>query len=329
MARVVRFRQLGGPEVLSIEEVEVPAPGPGEVRIRVKALGLNRAEAMLRSGNYIETASFPSGLGFEAAGIVDAVGDGVTDFSSGDAVSVVPPQSQLRWPAYGELATFPAAHVVKHPPALGFEAAAAVWMQYVTAYGALIDIAGLQPKDFVAITAASSSVGLAAIQIARMVGAIPIAVTRTMEKKQALLDAGAAHVIASAEEDLKARLTEIAGADGVRVVFDPIGGPAFEPLTAAMARGGILIEYGALSPEPTPFPLFAVLGKSLTLRGYLVHEITGDPKRLEAAKAFILGGLESGALKPIIAKTFRFEQIVDAHRYLESNAQFGKIVVTV
>jgi NADPH:quinone reductase-like Zn-dependent oxidoreductase len=329
MARVVRFHQLGGPEVLSIEEVAVPAPGPGEVRIRVKALGLNRAEAMLRTGNYIETATFPSGLGFEAAGIVDSVGEGVADLKAGDAVSVVPPLSQLRWPAYGELASFPAAHVVKHPAALGFEAAAAVWMQYVTAYGALIDIAKLQPKDFVVVTAASSSVGLAAIQIARMVGATPIAVTRTSEKKQALLAAGAAHVIASAEEDLQARLEAIAGSNGVRVVFDPIGGPAFVPLTAAMARGGILIEYGALSPEPTPFPLFSVLGKSLTLRGYLVHEITGDPTRLQAAKAFILAGLESGALKPIIAKVFPFEEIVAAHRYLESNQQFGKIVVTV
>jgi len=329
MARVVRFHQLGGPEVLGIEEIAVPAPGHGEVRIRVKALGLNRAEAMLRTGNYIETAIFPSGLGFEAAGIVDQVGEGVADLKVGDAVSVVPPQSQLRWPAYAELATFPAAHVVKHPPALGFEAAAAVWMQYVTAYGALIDIARLQPKDFVVVTAASSSVGLAAIQIARMVGASPIAVTRTSEKKQALLDAGAAYVIASVEEDLQARLEAIAGVEGVRVVFDPIGGPAFVPLTAAMARGGILIEYGALSSEPTPFPLFAVLGKSLTLRGYLIHEITGDSKRLQAAKTFILGGLESGALKPIIAKVFPFEEIVAAHRYLESNAQFGKIVVTV
>jgi NADPH:quinone reductase-like Zn-dependent oxidoreductase len=96
-----------------------------------------------------------------------------------------------------------------------------------------------------------------------------------------------------------------------------------------MARGGILIEYGGLSPEPTPFPLFSVLSKSLTLRGYLVHEIVSDPARLEAAKAFILEGLESGALKPIIARTFPLEQIVEAHRFLESNEQFGKIVVTV
>jgi NADPH:quinone reductase-like Zn-dependent oxidoreductase len=214
-------------------------------------------------------------------------------------------------------------------PSLGWEAAAAVWMQYLTAYGALIDIAQLSRGDFVVVTAASSSVGLAALQIANRVGATPIAVTRTLGKTSALLESGAAHVIASAEEDLGVRLTDITGPEGVRVVFDPIGGPIFEPLAAAMARGGILIEYGGLSPEPTPFPLFSVLSKSLTLRGYLVHEIVGDPARLEAAKAFILEGLEAGALKPIIARTFPFERIVEAHRFLESNEQFGKIVVTV
>ncbi|HKU95383.1 MAG TPA: zinc-dependent alcohol dehydrogenase family protein [Vineibacter sp.] len=329
MARVIRFHEHGGPQVLRIENVDIPRPGRGEVRIRVKALGLNRAEAMLRSGTYIETPELPSGLGYEAAGIVEAVGGGVDGFAPGDAVSVIPTPSMSRWPAYGELATFPAAFVVKHPPSLGWEAAATVWMQYLTAYGALIDIAKLRREDFVVITAASSSVGLAAIQIANSVGATAIAVTRRSAKRQALLEAGAAHVIASAEEDLEARLKDIAGLQGVRVVFDPVGGPLFEPLTAAMARGGILIEYGGLSPEPTPFPLFTVLSKSLTLRGYLVHEIIGDPARLAAAKTFILDGLTSGSLRPIIARTFAFDQIVEAHRFLESNEQFGKIVVTV
>ena len=329
MAWVVRFHELGGPEVLRIEDVDVPGPGRGEVQIRVKALGLNRAEAMIRSGAYIETPALPSGLGLEAAGVVEAVGEAVDGFTPGDAVSVVPPPSMVRWPAYGELAAFPAELVVKHPPSLDWEAAAATWMQYVTAYGALIDIAKLRRGDFVVITAASSSVGLAAIQIANMVGATAIAVTRTSAKRQALIDVGAAHVVASAEENLEARLKDIAGPEGVRVVFDPIGGPIFEPLTAAMARGGILLEYGALSPEPTPFPLFAVLTKSLTLKGYLIHEIVADPARLEAAKAFVLDGLASGALKPVIARTFPFEQIVEAHRFLESNEQFGKIVVTL
>jgi NADPH:quinone reductase-like Zn-dependent oxidoreductase len=247
----------------------------------------------------------------------------------GDAVSIVPPQSMLRWPAYAELATFPAELVVKHPPELDFKTAAAVWMQYLTAYGALIDIAGLGRGDVVAITAASSSVGLAAIQIANRIGAVPIALTRTSAKQRALRDAGAAHVIASAEEDIHARLEDIAGASGVRVVLDAVGGPAFEPLTAAMSPGGILIEYGGLSPEPTPFPLFNVLTKSLVLRGYLVHEITRDATRIAKAKAFIFGGLADGTLKPVIARTFRFEDIVEAHRFLESNTQFGKIVVTI
>ncbi|RWP93858.1 MAG: NADPH:quinone reductase [Mesorhizobium sp.] len=329
MTRVVRFHQHGGPEVLRIEDVALLRPGPGEVQIRVKALGLNRAEALLRAGSYIETPTLPSGLGLEAAGVIEAVGEGVEDFAPGDSVSVIPPQSMIRWPAYGELATYPAGLVVKNPPSLDWQTAAAVWMQYLTAYGALIDIAKLGSGDAIVITAASSSVGLAAIQIANSVGATAIAVTRTSAKRQALLNAGAAEVVALAEEDLAARLNGIAGPEGVRVVFDAVGGPIFEPLTAAMSHSGILIEYGGLSHAPTPFPLFAVLAKTLTLRGYLVHEITGNPAKLEAAKAFILAGLETGTLKPIIDRTFAFDQIVEAHRHLESNEQFGKIVVTI
>ncbi|GGE99103.1 NADPH:quinone reductase [Aliidongia dinghuensis] len=329
MTRIVRFHELGGPEVLRIEEIGVPAPGRGEVQIRVKALGLNRAEALLRTGRYIETPTLPSGLGLEAAGIVERIGDGVDDVAPGDAVSIVPPLSMARWPAYGELVTFPAALVVKHPPSLSWEEAAAVWMPYLTAYGALIQLAKLLKDEPVVVTAASSSVGLAAIQIANLIGAIPIAVTRTAAKAAALREAGAQQVIVLEEDGLEFRLKEIAGPAGVRVVLDAIGGPIFEPLAAAMALGGILIEYGGLSAEPTPFPLFTVLSKSLTLRGYRVYEITGDQVLLAAAKAFILDGLASGALRPIIAKSFPFDRIVDAHRFLESNEQFGKIVVTV
>lgn len=329
MARIVRIHDHGGPDVLRIEEVDVPKPGPGEVQIAVKALGLNRAEALMRAGTYIETPTLPSGLGLEAAGAVWLVGEGVSGFAPGDAVSVVPPISMARYPAYGELATFPAEHIVRHPASLGFEMAAAVWMAFLTAYGALVDIARLGPGDHLAITAASSSVGLAAIQIANRVGAIPIAITQTSAKRQALLDAGAAHVMVAAEDDLESRLNAVVGPNRLRVVFDAVGGPIVEPLTAAMSPGGILIEYGGLSREPTPFPLFTVLAKTLTLRGYLVHEIIRDAARLETAKRFILEGLRSGALKPVIAKVFAFDEIVEAHRYLESNDQFGKIVVVM
>ncbi len=320
---------LGGPEVLRLDDVEVPLPGAGEVRIRAKALGLNRAEALLRRGQYIETAALPSGLGLEASGLVESIGDGVDGLKPGDAVSVIPPRSMLRWPLHGELIRVPAELVVKHPPGLGFESAAALWMAYLTAWGALVDLAGLKTGETVAITAASSSVGLAAIQIANRIGARPVAVTRSDRKRAALVAHGAAEVVLSEGEDLAERLAAAAGPSGIRVVLDAVGGPIFEPLTAAMVPGGILIEYGGLSPLPTPFPLPAVLGKSLTLRGYLVHEVTRDPAKLAAAKDFILAGVADGALQPVIAKSFPLDEIVAAHRYLESNEQFGKIVVTI
>ena len=158
MSRIVRFHELGGPEVLRIEEVEVPPPGPGEIAVEIKAFGLNRAESMFRSGPYVEAPEFPARLGYEGAGVVTAVGAGVADFAPGDAVSVIPPLSITRWGSYGEVATFPAEVAVKHPASLTWVESAGIWMQYVTAYGALIEIAKLARGDFVLITAASSSV---------------------------------------------------------------------------------------------------------------------------------------------------------------------------
>ena len=329
MSRIVRFHKTGGPEVLQIDNIDIPPPSPDEVRIKVKALGLNRAESMFRSGKYVEEPKLPSRLGYEAAGIVEAVGSNVKNIVPGDIVSTVPPPGQGKYGVYGEVATVPSQFVVKHPSSIPFVEAAAIWMQYLTAYGALMDVAAIKKDDFVVITAASSSVGLAAIQLCNMVGAIPIATTRTGEKRQALQKAGAKYVIATQEEDLAAKLKEFTGGKGARVVFDPVGGKTVLALAEGMAHKGILIEYGALSTEPTPFPLFVALVKALTMRGYMLFELVGDPVKFEKAKKFILDGLSSGKLKPIIAKTFSLDEIVDAHRYLESNKQFGKIIVTV
>jgi NADPH:quinone reductase-like Zn-dependent oxidoreductase len=329
MPRVVRFHKIGGPEVLQIDSIDVPPPGAGEVRINVKALGLNRAESMFRSGQYLEQPTVPSRLGYEAAGVVESVGPGVTEFQTGDVVSTIPAFSQNKYGVYGDVALVPAAAVVKHPSSLSWTEAAAVWMQYLTAYGALIDIAHLTNGDTVLIPAASSSVGLAAIQIANAVGATPIALTRTDDKRAALLSHGAAQVIATETQDLVAEVTKLTGGKGARVVFDPVGGPTIVKLSAAMSRLGILILYGALSPEKTPVPLFDLLGKLLTFRGYVLFELTSDRSRLDTAKKFVIDGLATGKLKPIIAKTFPFADIVAAHQYLESNQQIGKIVVTV
>jgi NADPH:quinone reductase-like Zn-dependent oxidoreductase len=328
-ARIVRFHQTGGPEVLKIETVDIPSPARNEVRISVKALGLNRAEAMFRSGHYFEQPRFPSRLGYEAAGTVESVGAGVEGFAVGDAVSTIPAFSQNHHGVYGELAVVPATAVAKHPGSLSWEQAAAVWMQYLTAYGALISIADIKAGETVLIPAASSSVGIAASQIVNMVGAIPIALTRTGKKRQSLMDLGFRHVIATDEQNIAVEVHKLTQNKGARVVFDPVGGPTVARLTAAMAHGGILFQYGALSSDPTPLPLMDVLAKSLTIRGYVLFEFTGNATKLKGGKEFVVNGLSSGKLAPVISRTFPLDQIVEAHRYLESNEQIGKIVVTV
>src|SRR5262249_40068678 len=329
MARVVRFHKVGGPEVLQLEELEVPPPGEGEVQIRIHALGLNRAESMFRRGQYLEAPKLPARLGYEAAGTVAALGPGVQGFKVGDAVSTIPHFSLNAYGLYGEVANAPVHALTHHPASLSWAAAAAVWMQYLTAYGALIDLGQLTKGDTVLIPAASSSVGLAAIQIANRVGAVPVALTRGQAKRQALLDAGAAHVIVTDAQDLVKEVLGITGGKGARGGFDPVGGPTFAKLAQATARLGILFLYGALGPEPTPLPLFDVLGKWATIRRYVILEITSEPARLERRNKVITAGLAEGGRKPLIARTFPLDQIVEAHRYLESSQQIGKVVVTV
>ena len=323
MATIVRFHQFGGPENLKLEQLPTEEPGKGEVRLRVKAAGLNRAESMFYRGQYLEQAQFPSRLGYEAAGVVEAVGEGVDAKWLGKAVATIPNFSMTRYGALGEEAVVPVGSLGEYPANLTAEQAAAIWMQYLTAYGALMHYGGVKAGDFVAIPAVSSSVGLAAIQIVRDAGATAIAVTRTAAKRAELLALGADHVIASEEEDYVARAQEITGGRGVRLTFDPVAGPFVDKLALAAAPGGTIFEYGALSLAPTPFPLFAALGKGLTLRGYTLHEITGNPKLLEAAKKYVFDRLADGRFVPKIAKTFAFAQTLEAYRYLESTQQVG------
>ena len=327
--KIVRFHETGPAEVLQFDELPMPEPGPGEIRLRVKALGLNRAEIMFRNGQYLETPVSPSKNGYEAAGIVEAVGPGVDSRWIGKIASTVPGTFKLNdHGVYGEVAVVPLHGVAEYPSTLSYEQGASIWMQYLTAYGALIWLGKVTKGEFVVVTAASSSVGIAAIEMIKVEGAISIAVTRTAAKRALLLKAGADHVIVTDEEDLVARVNQITSGKGARIVFDPIGGKILESLAAATARQGIIFEYGALATEPTPYPLFTALGKGLTIRGYTLFELTPDPVFPEA-KQYIFDHLASGAFKPVIDKTFRFAEIVEAHRYMESNAQMGKIVVTL
>jgi NADPH:quinone reductase-like Zn-dependent oxidoreductase len=329
MTKAVLFHTTGGPEELKLEEIAVREPAQGEVKLQVEAMGLNRAELMYLGGYYLETAELPSRIGYEVAGVVTAVGPGVEESLIGQRFSTVPGFSMNTYGCLGEEAVISASRLAKYPEKLSAAEGASIWMQYLTAYGAIVWHGKVTKGDYVLITAASSSVGIAAIQMVKAEGGTAIATTRRNDKRDALLALGADYVIVTEEEDLKTRMDEITGGSGARIVFDPIAGPFVNELAEVTAHGGTIFEYGALSLQPTPFPLMLSLHKALRVQGYTLHEITALPEVLEQACDYVRERLEDGRFKTIIARTFPFKQFREAYTYLASNQQVGKVVITI
>ncbi|MGZ5985432.1 MAG: zinc-dependent alcohol dehydrogenase family protein [Caulobacteraceae bacterium] len=328
MVKAVRVHQPGPPEALKIEDLEIGTPGEGEALVEIQAIGLNRAEAAFRQGQYIAPPSYPARIGYEAAGVLLATGPGVTGFTPGQRVSILPNFRQGAYGVYAEQAIVPASSLIAIPDWLGILDAAAVWMANFTAM-AVIEVGKAAPGDFAIIPAASSSVGIAAIQLANWAGAETIAATRTSAKADALKALGARHVVATQETAVPAAVMRNTGGKGARIVFDPVGGPYVMTWASCMAERGILFQYGGLSGEPTPYPHWPAAMKGLSVRGWIATEIWGKPERFAHYKDLILHGLQGGRLKPVIARTFTLDEIVEAHRFLESNQQVGKIVVKV
>ncbi|AZP20548.1 NADPH:quinone reductase [Streptomyces aquilus] len=328
-ARTVLFHETGGPEVLSIEDVPVPAPAPGQVAVRVEALGLNRAEALFRSGTYYYQPSLPaSRLGYEASGVVEAVGEGVTELAVGDPVTTGPGIEMSAQGVYAERVVLPETAVLPRPASVDAVTGAASWLTYTTAYGALLETAGLRPGDHVLITGASSGVGTAAIQVARRIGAIPLATTRTEAKRQGLLEVGAAEVIVSDgdAETVAKEVGRLTGGRGAEVIFDAIGGPGFRPLAGALAEGGSVVAYGWLDRRPAEIPW----NWPFTIHTYANMILTGTPGGRRRSTAFLNAGLADGGFRPVIAEVFEgLDRIRDAHRLMESNRHTGKIVVRI
>jgi NADPH:quinone reductase-like Zn-dependent oxidoreductase len=329
MSRSVRIHEFGSADVLQIENVEIAAPGQGEVRLRIHAIGLNRTEITLRSGRSPVKPALPTGLGYEAAGVIEALGPGVLGFSVGDRVALLPTYGAAQYGLYGEVSLAPARSLVAIPDGVSFAEAAATWVAYGTAWGGLVAVGALKAGQTVLISAASSSVGLAAIQIANSLGAKPIALTRTSSKSDALLSLGAAAVIPTAEQDVVAGVKRLTDGKGATLVFDPVGGPEFATLAKATAAAGTLVLYGALDTRPTVVPPFDIFGRNLTVRGLALSALTRDDAKLAALKHFVGKGLADGTLHPTITRTFTFDEISDAHRFMEAGEQVGKIIVTL
>ncbi|MYQ43036.1 NADPH:quinone reductase [Streptomyces sp. LamerLS-316] len=326
MPRVVVFDRTGAPDVLHLVDEPLDEPGTGEVRIRIEAAGVNRLDQMMRAGHYPGPVRLPHArLGCEGTGTVDAVGPGVEGIAAGDAVIITAVPAMDLNGTYAEHTTVPATSVVPRPAGLDATGAAALWVAYSTAYGALVEKAGTRAGDHVLITAASSAVGLAAIQVARQIGAVPLAVTRTGAKKDALLAAGAEAVIATDRDDVSEAAHRLSGGVGADVILDTVMGPGLADLAKAAKPGGTLVTAGWLDPRPASFPM----NWPLTILGYASFEHTLDPTVVRRIAAFLEAGLRTGALRPTVDRVFRLDDIVAAHAYLEEGHQVGKIVVTV
>ena len=338
MARIVRFNQTGGPEVLKIYDEPLKQPEAGEVRLKVAAMGLNRAEIMFRDGKYAADPVFPSRIGIEGAGTIDAIGSGVSGFKIGDKVAAIPflssdkwgnwtPESVMQYGIYGDSAVVPAYSVAHNPDNISMIEAAAIWCQYLTAWGGVINYAKLASEDIVLITAASSSAALGGLQIAKLTGATVIAATRTAEKKQFLFDAGADHVVVTDDENLTERVMDITDGRGFSMAYDPVGGEFIADLVAAAQSCATIVNYGNLRTESINVPILPMLLKRLDIKFHSLFDTMRLPEERERGMKFVLDNVASGALKVIVDKIFPLDQIVDAHRYMETNAQRGKIVI--
>lgn len=248
MPTLIRFHKTGGPEVLQFDQLPARPLQPGEIRLKVEAIGLNRAEVLFRSGQYVEPPQLPLLIGYEAAGVIEEVGPGVQGLKPGDRAASIPGFSMVHYGAYGDSVVLPASVMVKTPDRLSSVEAAACWMQYCTAY-LLIEFGGMKRGDTVLITAAASSVGLAAIQLANAVGAIPIATTRKADKMQPLLAAGGSAVINTQQDNLVEQVRRLTSGKGANLIFDPVVGPQLEALCEAAAPSAQIFVYGLLDPR--------------------------------------------------------------------------------
>ncbi|MEE9320360.1 MAG: zinc-dependent alcohol dehydrogenase family protein [Granulosicoccus sp.] len=337
MAKIVQFTEFGGPEVLKFIEIYLGEPGADEVKLAVKAIGLNRAETMLREDKYIFSPELPSGLGYDASAEVTGVGSNVSNVSVGDKIITIPAFSQARNGVYGEETIVPENACWPWPEGLSAEEACCVGTNYTTAYFGLKSVGGLNTGDTVLLTAATGGVGFAAIEIAKELNVTVIATTRKPNKVQALLHAGADHVIVTGAEDLVSRVQELTNGIGVQVVFDAIAGTTILQLLECLGQGGRCVIYGIVDPSSPQIEIMPFMVKGLSLLSHAVVYFTGYPdfglpqntEAIKEAKEFLLPRLADGRLKPVISETFKLEEVCEAHRSLESNKQVGKIVMTV
>jgi len=335
MSRMIRFHKFGDADVLQYEEVPTPVPGPGEVLVRVQAVGLGWKDVLWRQNLAAEQAKLPSGIGFELAGSVAALGEGVSDFEVGMAVAGFPAATPNRYPTWGDLVLMPSHALTRYPEVLSPVEASVHYNSLLFGYLALVDLAHLKPGQHVLITEASHCIAPQTVQLAKALGAKVIASTGSADDREFLRGLGADKVIVTEEQDLVLEVERYTEGKGVEVILDQCAGPQMKLLGDIAAPRGKLILYGINGGNDTAFPACAAFKKHLQFFRHCVLDFTGCPElgiepnndAVQRALTHINQMTADRLLTPVIDKVFDFEDFVEAHRYMETCPSRGRVAL--
>lgn len=319
--RAVRVHELGGPEVLRVDDIEVPEPGPGEIRVRIEAAGVNFIDTYHREGKY--PLELPATIGGEGGGVVDAVGADVPALSEGDRVAFAGPRG-----AYAEMAVVPAGAVVPLPDDVEVRTAAAALLQGMTAHYLVHDTYPVGAGDTVLVHAAAGGAGHLLTQICKLLGARVIATCGTQEKADLVRGFGADEVVVYTEEDFTEAVARFTDGRGVDVVFDGVGKATFLDGLTCLRRRGMMVLYGQSSGEVDPLDPQELnrKGSLFLTRPNLAHYVA-ERDELERRARDLFGWIAKGTIEVRIDRTFPLEEAAEAHRYLEGRKTRGKVLL--
>lgn len=326
------MHEFGSVDNLQLDEISLRSLADGEAKLRVKATGISQDQLTYIEGHLHpdeEKPTMPALVGYEPAGIVTEVGPNVDNEWLGKRVAPVGPYDFTMYESLGDEIIVPADMLVEIPDELDFSTAAALWVPYLTA-SALTTLVNLTEDDIVFLTAATSTVANAAIQIAKSAGATVIGTSRSETKAKTLRDnTNIDHVIVTGQKDLVAQLNHITNGKGVSVAFDPIGGRGVSDIADALRPGGKIIEYGVMGGMDAPLPVANLIGKGLSIRGFAVSEILQDSSLLTDVTDNILNHIKNRDYRPAVAQTFSLTNFRSAYQALVDNTKLGRIVLTV
>ncbi|WP_226004325.1 quinone oxidoreductase family protein [Natrinema salinisoli] len=321
--KAIEVQAYGGSDELSVVDVPTPEPDAGEVRIDIEAAGINFADIMQREGQYPDGPEAPYVPGMEAAGTVDAVGDGVEDLSEGDRVVAM-----LDGGGYAEYVTADAELLFPIPDAMSFEEAAGFPVQFLTAHACLFEWGGLEDDESVLIQAAAGGVGTAAVQLASNAGAEVFGTASTQEKLDLAAELGCDHPINYTETDFRETVDEETDGQGVDLVLESVGDDVFDRSLDAMAHFGRMVTYGVASGVPAEVSNRRLLFENKTIKGFHLGQASfRAPNKVMKAIPELTDGFASGDLEIILGQSFDLEDAAEAHQYIEDRKSSGKIVL--